>query len=80
VTKNLRKVDKSEMTHKNPALRASSTVPSSVGTSAGAHRVFGFLDVTANMFGFVASPKEASSASKTPCAHGEEAREIRIRR
>lgn len=27
VTKGLRKVDKSEMTHKNPALRASSTVP-----------------------------------------------------
>ncbi|KAI0259950.1 adenylate cyclase associated N terminal-domain-containing protein [Gloeopeniophorella convolvens] len=36
VTKGLRKVDKSEMTHKNPALRASSTVPSSVGTSAAA--------------------------------------------
>ncbi|KAH9038989.1 adenylate cyclase associated N terminal-domain-containing protein [Lactarius pseudohatsudake] len=30
VTKNLRKVDKSEMTHKNPALRASSTVPNTV--------------------------------------------------
>lgn len=29
VTKGLRKVEKSEMTHKNPALRASSTVPSS---------------------------------------------------
>src|SRR5271168_521267 len=27
VTKGLRKVDKSEMTHKNPALRASSVVP-----------------------------------------------------
>ncbi|KAI0274390.1 adenylate cyclase associated N terminal-domain-containing protein [Russula aff. rugulosa BPL654] len=33
VTKGLRKVDKSEMTHKNPALRASSTVPSTVGSS-----------------------------------------------
>lgn len=33
VTKSLRKVDKSEMTHKNPALRASSTVPSTVGSS-----------------------------------------------
>jgi adenylyl cyclase-associated protein len=32
VTKNLRKVDKSEMTHKNPALRASSVVPSSGGS------------------------------------------------
>ena len=31
VTKGLRKVDKSEMTHKNPALRASGTVPSSTG-------------------------------------------------
>lgn len=31
VTKGLRKVDKSEMTHKNPALRAGSTVPSSTG-------------------------------------------------
>lgn len=33
VTKGLRKVDKSEMTHKNPALRASSTVPASAGAS-----------------------------------------------
>jgi adenylyl cyclase-associated protein len=33
VTKGLRKVDKSEMTHKNPALRASSTVPASSSTS-----------------------------------------------
>ncbi|KAF9264741.1 cyclase-associated protein [Marasmius fiardii PR-910] len=34
VTKNLRKVDKSEMTHKNPELRASSVVPSTVGSGA----------------------------------------------
>ncbi|KAJ7109225.1 cyclase-associated protein [Mycena epipterygia] len=34
VTKGLRKVDKSEMTHKNPALRASSVVPSSTGATA----------------------------------------------
>ncbi|PSS32189.1 hypothetical protein PHLCEN_2v2062 [Hermanssonia centrifuga] len=33
VTKGLRKVDKSEMTHKNPALRAGSTVPASIGPS-----------------------------------------------
>ncbi|KAJ6546527.1 adenylate cyclase associated N terminal-domain-containing protein [Mycena vulgaris] len=33
VTKGLRKVDKSEMTHKNPALRASSVVPSSTGAA-----------------------------------------------
>ena len=38
VTKNLRKVDKSEMTHKNPALRASSAVPSTVGSSASGNR------------------------------------------
>jgi hypothetical protein len=28
ITKGLKKVDKSQMTHKNPALRASSVVPS----------------------------------------------------
>ncbi|KAF8162910.1 adenylate cyclase associated N terminal-domain-containing protein [Crassisporium funariophilum] len=33
VTKGLRKVDKSEMTHKNPALRASSVVPASPASS-----------------------------------------------
>ena len=66
VTKSLRKVDKSEMTHKNPALRASSTVPSTVGSSgssgspAGAHRSYHSLDVMANMLGLVVSPKEAS--------------------
>ncbi|KZT11643.1 cyclase-associated protein [Laetiporus sulphureus 93-53] len=32
VTKSLRKVDKSEMTHKNPSLRAGSTVPSTTGS------------------------------------------------
>jgi len=35
VTKGLRKVDKSEMTHKNPALRASSTVPSNTSPTLG---------------------------------------------
>ncbi|KAL4068074.1 adenylate cyclase associated N terminal-domain-containing protein [Scleroderma yunnanense] len=35
VTKGLRKVDKSEMTHKNPALRAGSVVPASSGATAG---------------------------------------------
>ncbi|KAI0747648.1 adenylate cyclase associated N terminal-domain-containing protein [Daedaleopsis nitida] len=34
VTKGLRKVDKSEMTHKNPALRASSTVPATTSSPA----------------------------------------------
>ena len=35
VTKGLRKVDKSQMTHKNPALRGGSTVPDSDGPSRG---------------------------------------------
>lgn len=34
VTKGLRKVDKSEMTHKNPSLRASSVVPAGSSSSA----------------------------------------------
>ncbi|PCH38464.1 hypothetical protein WOLCODRAFT_136295 [Wolfiporia cocos MD-104 SS10] len=34
VTKGLRKVDRSEMTHKNPALRAGSTVPSTTSSAA----------------------------------------------
>ncbi|PLB43589.1 adenylyl cyclase-associated protein [Aspergillus steynii IBT 23096] len=34
ITSNLRKVDKSEMTHKNPGLRAGSTVPEGQGSSA----------------------------------------------
>ncbi|RXW20983.1 hypothetical protein EST38_g4871 [Candolleomyces aberdarensis] len=33
ITKGLRKVDKSEMTHKNPSLRAGNTVPASTSTS-----------------------------------------------
>ncbi|CAK7219590.1 suppressor of rasval19 [Sporothrix eucalyptigena] len=35
VTKGLRKVDKSQMTHKNPSLRASSTVPGGAAAPAG---------------------------------------------
>ena len=42
VTKGLRKVDKSEMTHKNPALRAGNTVPAAVGAGAsGEHGAIG---------------------------------------
>jgi len=33
VTKGLRKVDKSEMTHKNPSLRAGGIVPASVSST-----------------------------------------------
>ncbi|TFK88794.1 cyclase-associated protein [Polyporus arcularius HHB13444] len=36
ITKGLRKVDKSEMTHKNPALRASGTVPATVSAPSAA--------------------------------------------
>jgi adenylyl cyclase-associated protein len=35
VTKGLRKVDKSEMTHKNPALRSGSVISNNVGVSPG---------------------------------------------
>ena len=35
VTKGLRKVNKSEMTHKNPALRAGNVVPASSGPASG---------------------------------------------
>jgi adenylyl cyclase-associated protein len=60
VTKNLRKVDKSEMTHKNPALRASSTVPSTAGSSAGEYVAFRSLDATTNVLSPTASTKETS--------------------
>lgn len=40
VTKGLRKVDKSEMTHKNPALRAGNTVPASTSGAAGKWALF----------------------------------------
>lgn len=36
ITKGLRKVDKSEMTHKNPSLRAGNTVPAGLSSSVGA--------------------------------------------
>jgi hypothetical protein len=74
VTKNLRKVDKSEMTHKNPALRASSTVPSTVGLSAGARR--GFLSSRMRFFNvlrFVVSTKKTRQTSEAPGTHGQEA-------
>jgi hypothetical protein len=60
VTKKLRKVDKSEMTHKNPALRASPTVPNTIVSPAGVHHTLHSPDVLANMYGIVASAKEAS--------------------
>lgn len=80
VTKNLRKVDKSEMTHKNPTLRASSTVPSTIGSSAGARRAFPSSDMAPDTLGFVVSTKETSQASETPGPHGQEARQICTRR
>ncbi|KAI0648265.1 adenylate cyclase associated N terminal-domain-containing protein [Trametes meyenii] len=39
VTKGLRKVDKSQMTHKNPALRAGNTVPATSASSPGNDRI-----------------------------------------
>ncbi len=70
VTKNLRKVDRSEMTHKNPALRASSTVPNTVVSTAGAPRLFCLLGADLHDLGVVFSTKEADPASETASAYG----------
>jgi hypothetical protein len=46
VTKGLRKVPKSEMTHKNPALRASSVVPSSPGSARRSASFYMYIGLT----------------------------------
>ena len=79
VTKNLRKVDKSEMTHKNPALRASSTVPATAVSASGAPHLFRLHGAdTHNLVVF--SIKEADEACETAIAYGQEARQTRTRR
>lgn len=80
VTKGLRKVDKSEMTHKNPALRASSTVPNTTVSTAGAPRLFLSSRADLHNLGVVFSVKEANQASEAASAHGQEACQIRTRR
>ena len=80
VTKNLRKVDKSEMTHKNPALRASSTVPTTAVSTACAPNLFRLLRADSHDLGAIFSIKEADQASKTAGAYGQEACQIRTGR
>lgn len=50
VTKGLRKVDKSEMTHKNPELRTSSVVPASTSPVAGALRYVRLCSMVADCY------------------------------
>jgi hypothetical protein len=59
VTKGLRKVDKSEMTHKNPALRASSAVPATAVPAAGAPHLFRLYGADPHNLGVIFSIKEA---------------------
>lgn len=76
VTKGLRKVDKSEMTHKNPALRASSVVPAS--TAPGGLCLL-FLDRNSDLRG-PASSEEANETREACCVDGKEAVQVRARR
>lgn len=80
VTKNLRKVDKSEMTHKNPSLRASSTVPATTVSASGAPHLIRLHGADPHNFGVVFSIKEADQACETAIAYGQEARQTRTRR
>ncbi len=69
VTKGLRKVDKSEMTHKNPSLRAGSTVPSTLGSDSK-------LDFTAYcvfVLNWMRTRQEALEAFKTSVVDGQKA-------
>lgn len=76
VTKGLRKVDRSEMTHKNPSLRAGNTVPGSPGPTR-----------TSNIYSTSRQrPTDAGSWEKTCppdeacCPGGQEASQVRLGR
>lgn len=76
VTKGLRKVDKSEMTHKNPALRAGSVVPASTGP--GGLRLLFYDQNSSSQCPF--SNKEANKAGEACCVDGKEACQVCARR
>lgn len=76
VTRGLRKVDKSEMTHKNPALRANNVVPASSGP-AGSRLVFHNRNSDSRD---LSNSKEANKTRKTCCVNGKEALQVRRRR
>jgi hypothetical protein len=73
VTKGLRKVDKSEMTHKNPALRAGNTVPSST-SSAGACIAHPVLEYSSINIHRCSRAQEADEADETTGVDGEKTR------
>lgn len=65
VTKGLRKVDRSEMTHKNPALRASSVVPAPVTCE-----LFCVFYLRLLFHAYAAAPKKPTKPSKPPALAG----------
>lgn len=65
VTKGLRKVDKSEMTHKNPALRASSVVPAPATCE-----LFNVLYLRLLFHAYAAAPKKPTKPSKPAALAG----------
>lgn len=71
VTKGLRKVDKSEMTHKNPALRAGGTVPSSAGSAGEAME--GCVPQNALTTCLCSGPQAANKAKQTTSLSRQEA-------
>ena len=76
VTKGLRKVDKSEMTHKNPALRASSVVPTGAGSGGSCLLSQNQSLELQGRF----SNKETNETCETCCVDGEKALQVRVRR
>lgn len=76
VTKGLRKVDKSEMTHKNPALRAGNVVPSSP-ISGGRRLLFYNQNSDSQCF---SSNKKTDKTRETCCVNGKEALQVRAGR
>lgn len=77
VTKGLRKVDKSEMTHKNPALRAGGTVPATASAPAGRPAS---LSLGGSRSHIQPSGWEAAGQTQqAPGTHGQEACQVRAR-
>ena len=76
VTKGLRKVDKNEMTHKNPALRAGSVVPASTVPAGSCLLCYNQNLNSRRPF----SNKEANKTREACCADGKEALQVRARR
>lgn len=76
VTKGLRKVDKSEMTHKNPALRAGSVVPAGSGAGGSCLLFHKYNSCSRNPY----SNKETNKTPEACCVDGKETLQVRARR